>query len=357
MINIKPSYFQMLLLDEQKILERSLRTKANMSFVQFIDFNKIDLDTIKVDKFFHNLNNNIPIYMNETMIEYFGYSGIMKKQKESIKNMIEENFIEYKDQLYHVYDNKDYNKYLENLESEYSDSKNPEKIVDINTIYPPVPTGRGTSTTKHTLIMPKLFKEMLMMCQTEKGKQVRRFYIDMLDVFNLYVKFQNNVEISELRQLLEDNKIMTHKIYNTLNETKDILIETKDTLDSTKGKLDRVLIQRVETDKLPDGDIPQVIILHDRDAVHNECDLYVLRCQTKQINSRIKKLRAKYGDNIRKIYTIKQPNAIAFWKIIKTKLGDELIKDSSSNWFRLSTISIKNFKDTLNVYEKERKTN
>jgi hypothetical protein len=254
-----------------------------------------------------------------------------------------------------VYDNKDYNKYLENLALGYSSAKNPEKIVDINTIYPPVPTGRGTSTTKHTLIMPKLFKEMLMMCQTEKGKQVRRFYIDMLDVFNLYVKFQNNVEISELRQLLEDNKIMTHKIYNTLNETKDILIETKDTLDSTKGKLDRVLIQRVETDKLPDGDIPQVIILHDRDAVGLECDLYVLRCQTKQINSRIKKLRAKYGDNIRKIYTIKQPNAIAFWKIIKTKLGDELIKDSSSNWFRLSTISIKNFKDTLNVYEKERK--
>jgi hypothetical protein len=139
------------------------------------------------------------------------------------------------------------------------------------------------------------------------------------------------------------------------DEERKKAVEERKKTETISTKLDRVLIQRVETDKLPNGDIPQVIILHDRDAVHNECDLYVLRCQTKQIKSRIKKIRSKYGDNIHKIYTIKQPNAIAFWKIIKTNLGDELIKDSSSNWFRLSTISIKNFKDTLNVYEKERK--
>jgi phosphopantetheine adenylyltransferase len=148
---------------------------------------------------------------------------------------------------------------------------------------------------------------------------------------------------------------MFHKIYNILIETKDIITETKSTLYSTESKLDSVLTQLIETNKLPKGDIQQVIILHDRDAVHNECNLYVLSCQTKRINLIIKKLRAKFGYNIHKIHTINQPNTSDFWKIIKTNLGDELIKDPSSNWFRLSTMSMKEFKDTLQAYEKERK--
>jgi hypothetical protein len=180
----------MLLLDEKQILENSLNNDVNLTFNQFIKFNEIGLDEIKVDNFFHNLQNNIPIYMDETMIGYFGYSGSLKKQKQRLTDLIETNFIEYKDQLYYMYDNKDYTKYLENL----------EKTVDIKGIYPPVPIGRGTSTTKHTLIMPKLFKSMLMMCQTIRGKRFRKAFIEMYDAFMLYFKFQclyENLSIKE----------------------------------------------------------------------------------------------------------------------------------------------------------------
>jgi hypothetical protein len=123
----------------------------------------------------------------------------------------------------------------------------------------------------------------------------------------------------------------------------------------SRQKLDLVLTQRVEMHKLPPGDIQQVIILHDRDAAEDECDLYSLRCQTKQIKSRIKQVRKEFGDNIHKIYTIQQPNAITFWNIIKTDLGNKLVKPDNKGWFKLPTMTIRQFKDKLNAYEKERK--
>ena len=106
----------MLLLNETEIIEKSLNAGVNMKFSEFIKFNNIDLDSVKVDKFFHNLDNNIPIYMDETIISYFGYSGKLRDQKTRIKELFETNFSEQQNQLWHIYNNKDYKKYLENLE-------------------------------------------------------------------------------------------------------------------------------------------------------------------------------------------------------------------------------------------------
>ena len=68
----------MLLLNEQQILNDSLVTNIQMTFKEIISFNNIDLDSIMVDKLFHNINNDLPIYMDESMVEYFGYSGLIK---------------------------------------------------------------------------------------------------------------------------------------------------------------------------------------------------------------------------------------------------------------------------------------
>ena len=74
--------------------------------------------------------------------------------------------------------NKDYIEYRKSLLADHSDHKNsdkstgnPEETHDINV--PPPQRGRGKANAKHLLVAPKLFKEMLMVCQTEKGKQVR----------------------------------------------------------------------------------------------------------------------------------------------------------------------------------------
>lgn len=146
----------------------------------------------------------------------------------------------------------------------------------------------------------------------------------------------------------------TSHINDKLDETKIILVETKDILVKTDTKLDKVLPQRVDIDMTNDPDVPQVYILHDRDANDDEHNLYVIRCQTSGYNNQIKRCREKYGDNIHRIYTIKQPNAVVFWRNIKKKLAANMQKDTKTNWFSLNNMTVKAFKNKLNEYESER---
>ena len=191
-IELKPKYviyrlyLIMLILDEKAILENSIKCGNKMKFNDFITFNNIDLDSIMVNKIFHNLDNNIPIYMDQVMIEYFGYSGKLIDQRKRIYELIEANFLDYQGKLWWIYSNKKYIEYRKSLLSVCTLNKNSNKIADIDNMYPPTKTGRGKANAKHTLVMPKLFKEMLMICQTDNGKKVRRFYIDMLDTLDLY---------------------------------------------------------------------------------------------------------------------------------------------------------------------------
>jgi len=187
----------MLLLNEQQILENSLAVQAQMTFKEFISFNNIDLDSIMVDKVFHNIRNDMPIYMDESMVEYFGYSGIILEQRKSINNLLKTNFIEYQNKLWHSYKNREYAEFCEKTE---------EKL-DISSIYPPAPTGKSAARIKHLLVSPKLFKSMLMLCQTERGKRIRNYFLDMEEAMILYIKYQCKYEKLEFE--IEYKKIFS----------------------------------------------------------------------------------------------------------------------------------------------------
>ena len=123
------------------------------------------------------------------MVEYFGYSGSMKKQRQSITTLIETNFTEYENVLWWRYSNKDYEEFRnvqgylpseilgydqsypkeEQKSEEYLPSENPKDKKTI-VLYPEIKTGKGVGTTKHLLVMPDMFREMLMLCKDRKGQ-------------------------------------------------------------------------------------------------------------------------------------------------------------------------------------------
>lgn len=228
---------------------------------------------------------------------------------------------------------------------------------------------------------------MLMVCQTEKGKQVRRYYIELVDVMELYIRFQNQMTITSLefkldRSLMKLDETNTKLVKSNAEEkaTRVELVKSNAKLDEMKivtaenekkaverfskllgvtekmdNRLDEVLPNKVDLEKLPEDHRPQVIIMRDRDTEPGECNLYVIRAQKKKIKPAIKKLRTKYGDNIHRSYTIKQPNAIAFWNTIRRKYSDNICKDPKSNWFLLDGITQRAFYNAINVMEDERK--
>ena len=94
------------------MVTKSINSGINMKFTEFITFNDIKLENFIVDKFFHNIRDDLAIYMSDELIEYFGYSGNIKEQKKSLNELINNNFSEHKNEFYWIYTNKDYSKFL-----------------------------------------------------------------------------------------------------------------------------------------------------------------------------------------------------------------------------------------------------
>jgi hypothetical protein len=405
----------MLLLNESQIMEKSLAVQNQMTFKEFVTFNNIDLDGVMVDKIFHNINNNMPIYMDEFMIEYFGYSGIMKKQRESLVKLIETNFSEYQNQLWHSYKNKEYIEFCEknlkpdqsgfkNLKSGRSDFKNNDenledqsrssKINDkFSALYPPAPTGKSAARIKHLLIMPKLFKEMLMLAQTDKGKQVRRYYIDMMEVMELYIKFQNTVQVKSLNCQLSDIKtiLLESKAESDKRQIEsdkrqieyekqraDAKIESDkrqieyeknqiesekkhdDRFDKLYGKaeethkdLQKILPERVRISKVPLIKNHVFVILKDN-ADTDGFPYYALRRQNNSINSAIQKIQNDYP-NVVIYFKIKHAGSIHFWNEVKfSHLKENINKLNGTNWFGLKNMTGSDFKKEIKKLDTEK---
>ena len=364
----------MLRLNTKQILEKSIKSGINMKFTDFIKFNTINLNESYVDTFFHNLQSDIPIYMSETMIEYFGYKGSKKHQMESVKKIINDNFLDYKNNLYFEYDNKQYIEFRKEKEeilwSEFSDHNNLDKL------YPPALTTRGKTNTKHILISPKLFKEMLMLCNTEKGKQVRRYYLDIVDVMELYIQYQNKLTINTLEQKLDNISLQLTTTNTQLATTNTQLIEERKCADEERKKSDErfnklldiaedskeeilekiveleelhidlgnVVNDRVSTKRVPTDKYNYLVIL--KDAADDEVPYYILRTQEKSVNGRIALLKKKYT-TINEIFRIYTPNATKAWISICNKYSANILKSATPNWFNITELSEAEFKANI----------
>jgi len=58
-----------------------------------------------MNKFYYNLDNEISIYADTSIIEWFGYKGSYQKQKTRIKTLLQTNFAEYENIYWFDYSN------------------------------------------------------------------------------------------------------------------------------------------------------------------------------------------------------------------------------------------------------------
>jgi hypothetical protein len=240
-------------------------------------------------------------------------------------------------------------------------------------LYPPVLTTRGKATTKHILISPKLFKEMLMLCNTEKGKQVRRYYLDIVDVMELYIQYQNKLTINTLEQKL-DNMVLKlddndkkaearfqeerikhdeerkksderfNKLLDIAEDSKEEILEKIVELEELHIDLGNVVNDRVSTKRVPTGKYNYLVIL--KDTADDEVPYYILRTQEKSVNGRIALLKKKYP-TINEIFRIYTPNATKAWISICNKYSANILKSATPNWFALTELSEAEFKANI----------
>ena len=347
-----------------------LKVGTMLTLNQFITHTEFKVDAYSMNKFFYNLDNEIPIYADKSVIEWFGFKGEFRKQKEKIINLLKNNFAEYENLYWFNYTNEEYEAfYNTNFMPLMRGMKN---NTDKSDIYPN-PTDfnvHGQNKTKHLIIHPMIFKHIVLMADTQKSMEIRDYYITLEDLIKKFTQYQseaNKIENKSLKQLLKDNNILMNRMDNKLEIMDNKLDDAnkkadeeskkadaaRDKLTIVHSKLEEVCVRAIPKD-IPNGEKTQVWILRDKSAEPGDFNLYPVRTQLKNMNRTISQLKKKWGEELISTYKIEQPNAVLFWTCIKKKYLLNIEKCASSNWFRLNDMTLNEFKRGINEMDKLR---
>jgi hypothetical protein len=173
-----------------------------MTLDRFISITWFKVDKFAMDTFYRNIHDDLPIYLDDDIVRWFGYKGKLNTQKTAIKNLLINNFAEYRNIGWFEYSNKNYTKFYE---------KNPT--------YPDPYTFYGKNKTKHLIIHPHIFKCIILLSNTVKKMRIIEHYVALEDLVIKYTKYQ--CSYYKLNYNEEHNKLinLTHIKKYTAQQT------------------------------------------------------------------------------------------------------------------------------------------
>ena len=199
-----------------------LKVGRMLTIKEFIQFTDFMIDKYSMDKFYYNLSNDIPIYLDNSLIEWFGYKGTIGKQKEKVHDLLKNNFDEYKDTYWFEYSNKEYSKFYDENNSKNDQLIN--ELPDLN-MYPNPTEFYGKNKTKHMIIHPFIFKNLILLADTIGKLRIFNYFITLEDLIKKYHQYQ--CEFYKLNFNKECEKIieMEHNKEYNKNLERQYLIE------------------------------------------------------------------------------------------------------------------------------------
>jgi phage anti-repressor protein len=148
--------------------------------LKFVEITKFPIDKIWIDEFWKFINGFKFIPLNEKRIDMIGYET--KRPYSEIARRLKENFINGED-----YQECQYN--LEEHKTKYPNGGRPQKLYEVT---------------------PDCFRNMLMMANTPKAKEVRRYFISIEKLFLAYFEFQCLVKNYNYEKQIEELKKLQH---------------------------------------------------------------------------------------------------------------------------------------------------
>lgn len=159
--------------------------KGMMSITDFLKVINASIDKIYVDKFWNNIADDKWIYVGSDTLEWIGYASIRdRRSKDTYLKLITTHF-ETPSEFIHI------------NASEAKDflvlcGRDIEISSDFNT----------HNKAKHLFVNPDCFKQSLMLMQTARAKEIRKYYLQLEKVFKQYLTYQNE----HMAQALEIEK-------------------------------------------------------------------------------------------------------------------------------------------------------
>jgi phage anti-repressor protein len=172
-------------------------SKAMLTIKDFIRETNISIDNIYIDKFWENIADDKWIYIGSVMLEWIGYQPTRDRQaKEQYLKMISSHFAESTDYK-HLYS---------------TDAKQFYVVLTRDIALPS--DFNSHNKAKHLFLSPDCFKESLMLMQTPRSKEIRKYYIQLEKVFKEYLRYQSDYQASQTAQIASELEIEKNR--NTL---------------------------------------------------------------------------------------------------------------------------------------------
>lgn len=206
-------------------LKKSDELMDILTFIQEVDFEI--KDNLGFDVLWDSLNGKRCIHVYASLLEWLGYSGSVKLQKQAFLNLLDRNDIKYK-----TID------YQDELIQEF-----PEILKEMEEIRP-VDVPR-----KRWLIMDnKNFKEAIMSLTTKRSKEIRKYYLLLEELVQLYGAYTHKFKEKQFQVQLQSKEKQLQFKEEELKDAKEysIVLEELMIKDEPKTKTQVIYIATTE---------------------------------------------------------------------------------------------------------------
>lgn len=178
------------------MLKKSLdgHNQELLSLTKFIKITEYCIDKYMIDKFYISIKEDIPIYLDNTLIQWCGYAGSMSEQKRALLNVMKKYNIKYTE-----YTNDEYERFRKNK-------------VDLLDYYPLIDRTNGKGRTKHIMIMSNDFQLIMLRLPTSTGIVVAEHFVNLSNLVRLYWQYQAKFYCLKFEDELNKVCVMQHNV-------------------------------------------------------------------------------------------------------------------------------------------------
>jgi MSV199 domain/Protein of unknown function (DUF3627)/Centromere-associated protein K len=212
----------------KKALDKSFKL---LDIMEFINVTKFKLNMAMFDYFWQVVVGNTGTLVGTRILEWFGYDGEYKKQRQNFKKMLNNNAIEYRELTQH-------DKEIEL----YSSIKDEISLLPSN-----------VTNSKFLIMEPDDLKMAIMQLKTKNGHIIRQYYIDLEKLLKLYTEYtlyfnhrESQRKITNLEQMMADMKLTNSRLEESNQRQEQIMNQQTQYMKSLGISLEEVKDQNEE---------------------------------------------------------------------------------------------------------------
>jgi hypothetical protein len=298
-----------------------------LDICKFIKVTEFKLNMVMFDYFWQVMVGNTGLHLGASVLEWFGYEGEYKKQRENFIKMIKRNEIPFKELT-----QKD---------------KEIELYPTIQNEIAALPSN--VQHSKFLIMEPKYIKMAIMQLKTKNGHIIRQYYIDLEELMKLYVEYtlcfnkrKAECEITSLEAAMADMRLERKKQEEERQKDRELIKSFGTTLTEVRDQNDVLIDQNQEIqgelavvqDKLNisiEDRVPKVrtmnrleqFILIKKNRPNDRYQYYVICGQNVYVTTRIGLLKRRF-ERMEVILKLEyQPNTKnLFGRFKETRQGD-----------------------------------